>query len=90
MSKSNIAIKIKLPSISPQLREGCITGSGIAWKAGVAAEVITSPTGSIGSLLSHAKTSIDYNQVFAITLMVVILSLILENLLKLVWKEQKR
>lgn len=90
MSKTEIALKIKLPLISPQLRTGCITGLGIAWKAGVAAEIITSPTGSTGALLSAAKTSINYEQVFAVTLMVVVLSILLENLLKLVWREQKR
>jgi NitT/TauT family transport system permease protein len=90
LSKLDIIKKIKLPLIAPQIRTGCITGLGIAWKAGVAAEVITSPTGSMGALLSHAKTSINYEQVFAVTLMVVILSIILENLLKLLWKEQKR
>ncbi|MGN1201898.1 MAG: ABC transporter permease [Eubacterium sp.] len=90
MSKAEIAAKIKLPLISPQLRTGCITGLGIAWKAGVAAEIISSPTGSLGALLSAAKTSINYEQVFAVTLMVVILSIVLENLLKLLWKEQKR
>jgi NitT/TauT family transport system permease protein len=90
MSKLDIIIKIKLPLVSPQLRTGCITGLGIAWKAGVAAEVISSPSGSIGALLSHAKTSINYEQVFAVTLMVVLLSLLLENLLKLIWKEQKQ
>ena len=90
MSKREIAFKIKLPLISSQLRTGCITGLGIAWKAGIAAEIITSPTGSLGALLSAAKTGINYEQVFAVTLMVVLLSLVLENLLKLVWREQKQ
>lgn len=90
MSKAGVLFKVKIPLMSPQLRIGCITGLGIAWKAGVAAEVISSPTGSMGALLSSAKNSINYEQVFAVTLMIVILSLLLENLLKLVWKEQKR
>jgi NitT/TauT family transport system permease protein len=90
MSKFDVVFKIKLPLISPQLRTGCITGLGIAWKAGVAAEVISSPSGSVGALLSHAKTSINYEQVFAVTLMVVILSILLENLLKILWKEQPK
>lgn len=90
MPKTSITFKIKLPLILPQLRTGCITGLGIAWKAGVAAEVISNPSGSIGALLSAAKTEINYEQVFAVTLMVVILSLLLEILLKLIWKEQKR
>ena len=90
MKKAGITVKIKLPMISPQLRTGCITGLGIAWKAGVAAEVISNPSGSIGALLSAAKTQINYEQVFAVTLMVILLSLLLEVLLKLIWKEQKR
>lgn len=90
MSKSEILFKIKLPLISPQLRTGCITGLGIAWKAGVAAEVISTPTGSMGALLSSAKNTINYQQVFAVTLMIVVLSVLLENFLKVVWKEQRR
>lgn len=90
MPKVSIIFKIKLPLILSQIRTGCITGLGIAWKAGVAAEVISSPSGTIGALLSASKASIDYEQVFAVTLMVVVLSLLLEYLLKLLWKEQKR
>ncbi|MCM1114279.1 MAG: ABC transporter permease subunit [Clostridium sp.] len=90
MPKLHIITKIKLPFILPQLRTGCITGLGIAWKAGVAAEIITSPTRTLGALLSRAKTSIDYEQVFAITLTIIILSISMEYLLKIVWKEQKR
>ncbi|MCC8073489.1 MAG: ABC transporter permease subunit [Clostridiales bacterium] len=90
ISKKDIILRVKLPLIYPQLRTGCITGLGIAWKAGVAAEVISGPTGSLGALLSSAKSSIDYTQVFAVTLMIVVLSVLLENILKLLWKEQKR
>ena len=90
MKRGDILLKIKLPLISPSVRKGCITGLGIAWKSGVAAEVICNPSGSIGALLQGAKTSIDYEQVFAVTFMVVLLSLVLENVLKIVWREQKR
>lgn len=90
LKKSDIIFKVKLPMISPQLRAGCITGLGIAWKAGVAAEVISTPSGSVGSMLRTAKTAINYEQVFAVTLAVILISLILENLLKLIWREQKR
>lgn len=90
MSKTDIIFRVRLPLMSPQFRAGCITGLGIAWKAGVAAEVISSPTGSLGAMLSSAKSGINYEQVFAVTLAVVLLSLFFENLLKLVWREQKR
>jgi len=85
-----ILFKVKLPLVSPFLRTGCITALSIAWKSGVAAEVISSPTGSLGAMLNGAKTSINYPQVFAVTLAVVLLSVALEKILKFFWKEQKR
>lgn len=90
MRRQSIFFRIRLPLLAPFLREGCITGLGFAWKSGIAAEVICNPTGSIGSLLSAAKSSIDYEQVFAVTLTIVLLSFLLENLLKFLWKEQQR
>lgn len=89
MSRLGIIKHIKLPSVLPQMRVACISGLGFAWKSGVAAEVICNPTGSIGALLSSAKTTIDYPRVFAVILTIVILSLILENIIKLLWKENK-
>lgn len=89
MNRSGILRHIKLPTVMPYLREASITGLGIAWKSGIAAEVICNPSGSLGALLSGARTVIDYEQVFAVTLTVIILSLILENILKICWKERK-
>lgn len=88
LSNSEIIKHIKIPTVLPFLREASITGLGIGWKAGIAAEVICNPTGSLGALLSGAKNTIDYEQVFAVTLMVIILSLILEKILKILWKEK--
>ncbi len=88
-SKAFILFHVKLPLVSPHLRTGCLTGFGIAWKAGVAAEVIASPVGSLGSLLSGAKTSVDYEGVFAVTLAVILLSVLLEGALRLVWRGRK-
>jgi len=89
MSKKGIVINIKLPTLLPAFRNACITGLGFAWKSGVAAEVICNPTGSIGAMLSNAKSNIEFNRVFAIVLTIVILSLILENIIKLVWREKR-
>lgn len=86
MSEWGIAFGIRLPMLEDAILGGCVTGLGIAWKAGVAAEVICNPKGSLGALLQSAKTSIDYVQVFAVTLGVVLLSILFENLLKVVWR----
>ena len=88
MSRRDIVTKIRFPLIAPHLRTGCITGVGIAWKSGVAAEVICNPVGSLGALLQKGKTTIEYEEVFAVTLAVVLLSIILENLLKLIWRDR--
>lgn len=89
MNRWGIVKNIKIPTVLPQFRIAAVTGLGFAWKSGVAAEVICNPRGSIGALLSGAKTTIDYPRVFAVTLTIVILSLILENIIRLLWKEKK-
>ncbi len=87
MSKRGIVLNIKIPFVLPALRNSCITGLGFAWKSGVAAEVICNPTGSIGAMLSNAKSNLEYARVFAVVFTIVILSLILENIIKFFWKE---
>lgn len=89
MKKKGIIINIKIPAVLPALRNACITGLGFAWKSGVAAEVICNPTGSIGALLSNAKSNLEYARVFSIVLTIVILSLILENIIKFFWREKR-
>lgn len=90
MSEWGIAFGIRLPMLEDAILGGCVTGLGIAWKAGVAAEVICNPKGSLGALLQSAKTSIDYVQVFAVTLGVVLLSVLFENVLKILWRLRTR
>ena len=88
MNRKGIILNIKIPTLLPAFRNSCISGLGFAWKSGVAAEVICNPTGSIGALLSNAKSNIEFSRVFAIVLTIVILSLILENIIKLLWREK--
>jgi len=90
MDKKGIIKNITVPAVMPQFRVSCITGLGYAWKSGVAAEVICNPTGSIGAMLSIAKSNLEYARVFAIVLTVVLLSLVLENAIKVFWKEGRR
>ena len=53
----------------------------MAWKAGIAAEVICSPKGTIGSELYNAKIYLESEDMFAWTLTVIILSIIIEKLI---------
>ena len=68
----------------------CTTGLGFAWKSGIAAEVICSPDLAIGTELKNAKAYLETPEVFAWTVTVVVLSVLLERvLLKLVRKNRK-
>ncbi|HZJ77242.1 MAG TPA: ABC transporter permease subunit [Clostridia bacterium] len=78
--------KIYIPNIMPTFIAGCTTAMGLAWKAGVAAEVLSLPNNSIGKELYHSKIYIETADLFAWTAVVIILSMILEYLLKKVFK----
>ena len=56
----------------------CKTSIGLAWKAGVAAEIIAMPKGTIGTMIGEAKLYIMSAEMFAWTLTVVLLSLAIE------------
>ncbi len=78
LSRSKIWRTIRLPALKPYFRSACITGLGFAWKSGVAAEVICRPDLSLGDLLQGAKLQLETPAVFALTIVIAILSLGLE------------
>ena len=71
--------KLYVPSILPYFLAACRSSLGMAWKAGVAAEVLCTPTSAIGTELYFAKTYMDTEALFAWTLITIILSLIIEK-----------
>ena len=75
---------IYIPAVFPHFSSACMTAIGFAWKAGISAEVIAVPLRAIGTSLYHAKINLNYTDLFAWTLAVVLLSLIVEKLLVLV------
>lgn len=75
------------PEIKPHLTASLITGLGFAFKSGVAAEVICKSAKSLGELLWVGKTSISYDEVFAVTAMIIILSIFLEWIIKKLLRE---
>ncbi len=74
---------IELPSIRPYLLSAAETTVGMSWKAGVAAEVIGVVSGSIGGKLYHAKIYFESADLFAWTLLIVLLSVLLERAVRL-------
>ena len=63
----------------PFLRSGFSLSLGLCWKAGVAAEVIGIPKGSIGEKLYEAKVYLETPDLFAWTLVIVCLSVFFEK-----------
>lgn len=68
------------PALRPFLLGSMKTSLGLAWKAGVAAEVIGLPAYSIGEKLYLSKISLDTAGIFAWTAVVCVLSLLFEKL----------
>ena len=73
---------IYAPSVRPALIAACVTGLGFAWKSGIAAEVIAQPAFSVGKYLNDSKVYLETADLFAWTLTVILLSMLLEGALK--------
>lgn len=80
---------IYLPCLRPHLMSGILSSIGLAWKSGVAAEVISVPRQAIGSQVYYSKLYLDTPSLFAWTLVVVALSMILESLAKLAFGPER-
>ncbi len=77
-----------IPSLLPHLFSAMVNCIGLAWKAGIAAEVITRVQGTIGYEIYDARSwSIDSANLFAWTLAVILISLAFEYLFK--WSVKK-
>ena len=74
---------IYLPSLRPHFTGAILNGFGLAWKSGVAAEVLCPPKWAIGSSIQQARQALETPELFAWTLVIVALSLVLEGLLGL-------
>ena len=73
-------IYLYIPAVKPFLLSACTVGAGMAWKAGVAAEVIGIVTGSIGEKLYDAKIYFQNADLLAWTIVIVLLSVLTEKL----------
>ncbi len=73
--------KLYVPSVAPFFMASCKSSLGMAWKAGISAEVLSTPQNAIGTELYFSKTYLETPDLFAWTLVVIILSVIIEKLL---------
>lgn len=73
-------IYIYLPALESFLISSSVASMGIAFKSGIAAEVIGRPKDTLGYFLFDAKIYLETSKVFAITFMVILCSAIFERL----------
>ena len=82
MTPFNRLAYLYLPSILPRFATSAGVAIGLAWKSGVAAEVIGIPGGSIGEKLYRAKIYLATPDLFAWTLTIVALSVLCERAIR--------
>jgi NitT/TauT family transport system permease protein len=73
-------LAIDVPGVLPYFAAGCRTGVGLAWKSGIAAEVIGLPSGTIGERLYQGRLYLETADVFAWTAVVVLVAFAFERL----------
>ena len=71
---------IYIPGLLPYLISGCRTALGMSWKSGAAAEVIGLPEHSIGEHLYMAKIYLETADLFAWTLVIILVSAVFEQM----------
>lgn len=84
LSPGAVFKKIYLPSALPYFTAACGTGAGLAWKAGIAAEVLGRTALSMGRQIYDAKIYLETVDLFAWTAVLILFSVAFEKLI-LVW-----
>ncbi len=79
-----------LPSVYPYFISSCRSSLGLAWKAGIAAEVLAVPVFSIGKMIYDSKLYLETTDLFAWTVVVVVLSAVIEYLFCMAFKSYER
>jgi NitT/TauT family transport system permease protein len=82
VKKKYLLKDIYLPSIKNYVVSGILMCLGIGWKVSVASEVLSTPNYSIGLNLLNSKNTLETPELFAWTIVVVILSFAFEKIFK--------
>lgn len=81
LSATEVFFRITVPSVKPFFSAAMTSAVGMAWKAGIAAEVICPYKDSIGSALHDSKIYFETADTFAWTAAVIVLSVVFEKLI---------
>lgn len=77
--KSTVFRRVTIPYVMPYFLSAVQTSIGIGWKAGIAAEVLTVPAFSIGKMIFESKMYMETTYLFAWTIVVIVISLLIEK-----------
>ena len=80
-TKRRLVTKVYVPGVLPYFFAGCTTALGLAWKAGIAAEILSLPKHAVGTQLYYSKLYLETTDLFAWTVAVILMSMALEKLL---------
>lgn len=81
---------IYAPCVLPYVSTACSNAMALAWKSGVAAEVICLPSLAMGKQLQWSKLYLDTPSLFAWTVVVIVLSSLMEGALKYLLSKKSR
>lgn len=87
-TKRQIFRYIQLPSLVPFLLNGMVSTFGLTWKVVAAGEVLSLPKNAAGTMLAKAQVHLETPTVIAITIILVGVSFLLEQLFMLAVKKQ--
>lgn len=73
-------LTVYLPHMRPYVLSSCALAAGLAWKSGVAAEIITMPSDSLGNFIYYAKLWLETVDLYTYTVVIVLLSIAFEKL----------
>lgn len=90
VNRGYVIRKIFMPTIMPYAVTGVLNGLGLGWKVTVAAEVLSHPKYAIGGKLHDAKIYLESEQLFAWTIVVILLSMFFELLFERMIKRLNR
>jgi len=86
IKKWRIIGEIYFPSLMPFLIAAISTAFGIGWKVVIAAEVLSQPKYAIGTSLQLSKIYLNIDEVFAWTIIAILIGYIFEKLVRLTEK----
>jgi len=82
IKRARVIREITMPSVLPHVYAAISITLGFSWKSVVAAEVLSSPKYSMGYNLYETKLYLETSELFAWTIAIIIISIIVERVLK--------